>query len=696
MEYMDGITLREWIRKKAEQSDGYRKLGLKEAIDLAAQIAEGLEKAHEKGIIHRDVKSENIMVTSDGRAKIMDFGLAKLKGVSKLTKTGSTVGTIAYMSPEQVEGIETDHRTDIFSFGVVIYEMLTGHLPFRAEHETAMMYEIINVEPKSLIDQHKGIEPELNRIVMKCLEKDREERYQSMREVAVDLKRYKRDSEGRRIERKSDASEAAQLSAPPSSGERSKTKWLKIGLAGLGAILLIGLGIYLFTSKPTSIDSIAVLPFVNVGADPNTEYLSDGITRALIDNLAELSNLKVKSQSTVFRYKGKEKDPLEIGKELSVHAVLTGSIELRDQSLIVSVELSDVKEGNHIWGHSYKKTFSDIYLIQEQISKDVSENLRVTMSSVEEQKLAKRSAGNSEAYQLYLKGVYFRFVETDESLDKAASYYQQALEKDPNHVLSYAGLAEAFFLKEFSSIHPDQQKATAAAEKAYALDSTLAETNISLGLIREYHNWNWREAERLLKRAIEINPNHWNAHRELGQLYLRMRRLTEAENELLQSLQLEPRSVHPYVWLGETYWAMGLHLKALDQYKKAAEIDSNFVSDSIGWEYLELGSYEDARKEFEKWKSPFIVCYYAAIGKKEKALAELQKQQQTMKEPNKSSYLSVVYSYLGEKDKTLGCLENIFLINPMLLDGINYYPFYRNLRQEPRFIRLLNKIGLVQ
>ena len=181
MEYMDGVTLREWIRKKAEQSEGYRKSGMKEAIDLATQIAEGLEKAHEKGIIHRDVKSENIMMISDGRAKIMDFGLAKLKGVSKLTKTGSTVGTIAYMSPEQVEGIETDHRTDIFSFGVVIYEMLTGHLPFRAEHETAMMYEIINVEPKSLIDQHKGIDSELDRIVMKCLEKDREERYQSMR-----------------------------------------------------------------------------------------------------------------------------------------------------------------------------------------------------------------------------------------------------------------------------------------------------------------------------------------------------------------------------------------------------------------------------------------------------------------------------------------------------------------------------------
>src|SRR6266850_7545892 len=220
MEYLDGVTLREWISRKSRESGGYRKLGMKEALDIATQIAEGLEKAHEKGIVHRDIKSENIMVTTDGRAKIMDFGLAKLRGSSKLTKTGSTVGTIAYMSPEQVEGLETDHRTDIFSFGVVLYEVLSGKLPFQAEHETAVMYEIINVDPKPISEIRQGVDQELDRIVMKCLEKDREVRYQSMRDVSVDLKRYRRDSAGKRIERPSSRTEQIAESRPTESKPR--------------------------------------------------------------------------------------------------------------------------------------------------------------------------------------------------------------------------------------------------------------------------------------------------------------------------------------------------------------------------------------------------------------------------------------------------------------------------------------------
>jgi eukaryotic-like serine/threonine-protein kinase len=709
MEYMDGVTLREWIRKKAEQSEGYRKLGMKEAIDLAAQIAEGLEKAHEKGIIHRDVKSENIMVTSDGRAKIMDFGLAKLKGVSKLTKTGSTVGTIAYMSPEQVEGIETDHRTDIFSFGVVIYEMLTGHLPFRAEHETAMMYEIINVEPQSLIDQHKGIDPELNRIVMKCLEKDREERYQSMREVAVDLKRYKRDSEGRRIERKSDARELSSTSEPISSGEPSKTRWSKIGLASFGAIVLICLGIYLFLPKAVSINSIAVLPFSDITADPGSEYLCDGFTESLINSLSILPGVKLMSRSSVFRFKGKDIDPQKAGKDLGVGAVLTGRLTQHGDALMISVEPVDVKDNSHIWGNQYQRKLSDILAIQSDISQEISNKLKITLTGDQQRALVEHPTENADAYKLYLQGLFYWNKRTKEGFEKAIEYYQQAISKDPSYALAYAGLANVYALQGSYFLIPTKEsieKARAMALKALQFNERLAEAHAALASLYENYEWKWEDADREYKRAIDLNPNYATAHQWYGEFLCAMRRFDEGNAQHQRAIEIDPLSPVTFLSAGFDLVVQKRYDEARNMVIKSLEIDPTFPRGIAFRGQLSFltGKPQEALKDLRAVvalsdSSDEYVAYLGnvlgLIGNRAEATTLLRtllkRQQSRYVDP---SLTAIVYIGLGEKDHAFQWLEKAYEVHSNQVEYLLIDPLYDPIRNDPRFSKLVKKIGL--
>ena len=337
---------------------------------------------------------------------------------------------------------------------------------------------------------------------------------------------------------------------------------------------------------------------------------------------------------------------------------------------------------------------SDIYLIQEEISKDVTENLKIRVSGVEERKLTRRYTENAEAYQDYLKGLHFRFIETRESLEKAVSYFQQAIEKEPNHALAYAGLAEAYFLQEWSVPYPDIHKASAAAEKAFELDPTTPEANITLGIIRECHDFDWAGAEQSFRRAIELNPNHWNAHRELGLLLWRTGRLEAAEKEALRSIELQPLSTLTYSLLGSIYSSMGKHQMAVDQFEKAAEIDSGYGAEYLGVEYLALGRYEQARAEFMRVKSPYIACYYAAVDKKGDALKEIQTTRYQLKEPGRSSYLADLYSCIGDKEQAMDQLENLIRINPNNFINLRVLPFISNIQSEPRFIALLKRAGL--
>jgi len=687
MEYVDGVTL----RKKFES----KPLTVNEAITYAIQIGEALKEAHSQGIVHRDIKSDNIMINSKNQVKVMDFGLAKLKGSLKLTKTSSTVGTLAYMAPEQIQGGEVDARSDIFSFGIVLYEMLTGQLPFKGEHEAAMMYSIVNEDPESLQKYLPDAPGELQHVLNQALEKNPEERYQSIGEMVRELRRIqKHTTKVHHTMTPAKTPEAGTVNDFHLPGKKAPRRsiLLSIGIPAVVVSCVVLYFLFLVPRKP--IDSLAVLPFVNVGGDPNTEYLSYGIARTLTDNLSQLASLKVKSQLAVSRYKKKDQDPLEIGKELNVYAILTGSVELRDQSIIVTVELSDVNEGNQLWGHTYKKSLSDIYLIQEEISKDVTENLKIRVSGVEERKLTRRYTENAEAYQDYLKGLHFRFIETRESLEKAVSYFQQAIEKEPNHALAYAGLAEAYFLQEWSVPYPDIHKASAAAEKAFELDPTTPEANITLGIIRECHDFDWAGAEQSFRRAIELNPNHWNAHRELGLLLWRTGRLEAAEKEALRSIELQPLSTLTYSLLGSIYSSMGKHQMAVDQFEKAAEIDSGYGAEYLGVEYLALGRYEQARAEFMRVKSPYIACYYAAVDKKGDALKEIQTTRYQLKEPGRSSYLADLYSCIGDKEQAMDQLENLIRINPNNFINLRVLPFISNIQSEPRFIALLKRAGL--
>ncbi len=711
MEYVEGVTIREWIRKKSEQSEGYRKLGLKEIIDIATQIAEGLEKAHEKGIVHRDIKSENIMVTGDGLAKIMDFGLAKLRGTSKLTKTGSTVGTIAYMSPEQVEGIETDHRTDIFSFGVLLYEMLSGRLPFRAEHETAMMYEIINVEPPSLLDTRQGIESDLNRIVMKCLEKDRDIRYQSMKDVTVDLKRYKRDSAGKSIERKVGGPSQPSGVIPEGPPKKPVSRRLTVGAGILFSLIIIGAAIYFLIPKREQINSLAVLPFVNTGADPNVEYLCDGFTENLINTLSRLPGIKIMSRSSVFRFKGKDIDPQAAARELGVSAVLAGRITQRGDEIFISAELINARDNSHIWGDQYGRRLTDIIALQSQITQEISDQLRVTLTGDQRQQLTKHATDNPEAYQFYLKGRFYWNRRDREGFNKAIEYFNQAIERDPSYALAYSGLADVYaVMGVYFILTPKEtaEKTRTAARKALALDQSLAEPHAALASIYDNYDRDWASAEEEYRRAIELNPNYATGHQWYGEFLSAMGRFEEGLTEIQKSQALDPLAPIHYASLGNALFPMHRYEEVILQQRKALEIEPGFplAHALLSHAYFLTGKNEEALHEIEQAvalsdSSIEYVSLYGYFcgrtGRKHEAEQILKNILQLQQRQYVSPYLvGGIYIGLGERDSAFVWLSRAIDSHDYAMEYLKVDPVVDPIRDDPRFAELMRKEGLPQ
>jgi len=680
MEYVDGITLREWVARKYGEPESYRKNVTLEALQLGIQIAGGLAAAHEKGIVHRDVKAENIMVTSDARAKIMDFGLAKLRGLSKLTRTGSTVGTFAYMSPEQIEGVEVDHRTDIFSFGVVLYEMLAGQIPFRAEHEAALMYEIMNVEAPSLAGLRKGVDVELDRVVMKCLEKNRDERYQSMREVAVDLKRCKRSIEEKRVGQQSGHLERKASRAFQPVPKRGR-----------------------------AINSLAVLPFVNVTTDPETEYLSDGVTESLINSLSQLPKLRVTARATAFRYKGREVDPESVGMELNVHALLTGRVHQRGSTLNIQAELVSVIDGSQIWGEQYNRTFSDIFAVQEEIARQISEKLQLKLTGEEKKKLTKRHTASTEAYQLYLKGRYFWNKRTSEAFTKGIEYFEQALKQDPNYALAYAGIADSYNLLAAYGLLPPENaypKAKVAASQALAIDDALAEAHISLASIKASYDRDWLGAEREFKRAIDLNPNYATGHHLYGIGYLSiMGRHDEAIVHLKRAQELDPLSLSINRSLGDALYHARRYDEAIQQYQKTLEIDPSFFPThfSLGRAFEQKGMHDKALAEYETLTSlsrdslgiAALGVIYAVMGKRDEAMKMIDELVAASEREYLSPHLvAQVYAALGDKERALDWLEKAYREHSAGLVSLKVDPVWDPVSDEPRFVSLLEKTGL--
>jgi serine/threonine-protein kinase len=511
-EFIDGDTLRQRI------STGIK---LVDILEISIQVGSALAAAHAVGIIHRDLKPENVMIRRDGFVKLLDFGLAKLaQPVDSVTDTeaptkamvntaaGTVMGTANYMSPEQAKGINVDTRTDVWSAGAVLYEMITGHLPFAGETPTETISLILQKDPAPLTRYTNEVPAELERIVTKALTKDREERYQTAKDMALDLRNLKRKLEvDAEIERtvppeirthrstsskvaataNASASTMPQFGGPNSSAEyifNSIKQHRRGAVLVLAAVVLLGAGItYLYSArtKRTAIDSIAILPLANTAADPNAEWLSDGITESIINNLSQLPNLTVIARSSVFRYKGRDIDPQAAARDLKVRAALTGRVVQRGDNLSISVELVDVSNNRQIWGQQYNRKMSDLLAMQSEISREISEELRLRLTGEERNRVTKQYTANAEAYQLYLKGRYHWNKRTLEELKRSVEYFNQAIEKDPNYALAYAGIADCYGVPQIGLSPPEAMpKAKAAAMKALSIDDSLAEAHTSL------------------------------------------------------------------------------------------------------------------------------------------------------------------------------------------------------------------------
>ena len=740
-EFIEGETLRQHLTAGA--------MGLSLALDVAIQVAAALVEAHDAGIIHRDIKPENIMIRRGAMVKVLDFGLAKLaekrltvetQALTKVfvdTEPGMVMGTVKYMSPEQARGVEVDARTDIWSLGCVLYEMVMGRAPFVGETQTDVLSLILQKSPPSLAGSEAGAPEELERIVMKSLAKDREERYQTIKDLLIDLRRLRKrldldaelersgqpDGSGTaggggptalRLSRQTDAVASAH---PTSSAEYliSEARRNKRGVLLIAAALAIAAVAFYFYSNRTvqTIHSLAVLPLVNVGGDPEREYLSDGIAESLINDLSQIPNLKVMSLNSVVRYKGSGSDAQTVGRELGVEAVLTGKITQRGDSLSVSVELVRARDNTHIWGEQYNRKLSDLLAVQGEISREVLENLRVRLTGEQEKNATRRYTDNTEAYQLYLKGRFHWNKRTLDGLWKGLDHFQKAIELDANYALAYSGVADSYFALSIGGpfvpssrgrLAPGEArvKGLAAARRAVELDPNLAEAHSSLGQGLEWFEWDYAGAEREYKRALELNPDYATAHHRYGTFLGSTGRFDEGIAELKRALQLDPASLPINADVGFVYYIARRYDQAIEQLQKAVELDPEWprAHSLLANCYTQKGMYDEALRELEKMQLPgrgaAFAHLFVLMGRRDEALKVLAEMEERSKQTGNVPYLGfvTVYTALGDKQQAFEYLERAFAERNPGLRTIKTSPVYDNLRSDPRFTDLLKRIGL--
>jgi serine/threonine protein kinase/tetratricopeptide (TPR) repeat protein len=589
MEYVEGGTL-------AVRLEG-RSLPVPRILDVGIQVADALDEAHSKGIVHRDIKPANLMVTERGQVKVLDFGLAKLTRPSRdseaetlaRTEEGVVVGTIQYMSPEQALGREVDARSDIFSLGVVLYELATGRPPFLAPSPTETIDRIAHSQPEAVGRLSYEAPEELERIIRKCLEKAPESRYQSARELLVDLKNLKRDSD------------SGTVLTPRATGRR--ISWIYAALV-IVLIVFAVVGFYIFTGDARSIESLAVLPFENVGADPDTDYLSDGITETIISNLSQLPDVRVISRNSAFHYKGQAIDARDVGRELDVDAIVLGRIVERGDGLTISTELVDARDNSQIWGARYTRELSDIFAVQDEIAGAISQTLRLRLSGEDVARMTKRHTEDAEAYQAYLKGRFYWYKRTDEGYSKATQHFEEAIEKDPTYALAYSGLADAYSMLGLYFLPPGEAfpKARAAATKALEIDDTLAEAHVSLAYTSTYYYWDFTEAEKEFQRAIDLNPVCALAHHWYADYLSVLGRHDEAIAESRRALKLDPLSLVINDVTGIRLFMAGFDNEAMEQLQRTLEMDPEFPLTHwhISLLYLEKGLYDEAISHLRK------------------------------------------------------------------------------------------------
>jgi serine/threonine protein kinase/Tfp pilus assembly protein PilF len=657
MECVEGESL------KARIKSGPMELG--EAVQIAVEVADGLQDAHSKAIIHRDIKSANIMLTAAGRVKVMDFGLAKSSGRTQLTRSGTTVGTVAYMSPEQGRGDTVDHRTDIWSLGIVLYEMLTGELPFQADYEQATIYRIVNEDPPSIRSRRSDVPNELERIIEKALKKEVRERYQSAEDLKKDLESI--IAPGR----------------PEITGRRAPT----------------------LESKP----SIAVLPFRDMSSQRDQEYFCEGIAEELINALVKLEGLRVAARTSAFQFKDRESNIKTIGEQLEVKTVLEGSIRKAGNRLRITAQLINVEDGFHIWSEKYDRELDDIFAIQDEISLAIVDNLKVRLLGEERSALVKRHTVDQEAHNMYLKGLYFWNRRLEGGMKSAMEHFHRAMEKDPDYALAHVGVADTYNLTGFFGYSPPSAtfpRAKAAAQRALEIDNSLGEAHASLGWVAMCFDWDWSAAERGFKRAIELNPAYGTAHEWYAVYLFAMGRFEESIREALHARELDPLSLMINTVVGIAYLFAHRYDESFEHFNKALEMDPNFLlaNSYIVLPLAETGRYDEAI-DIMRRVAPLAVEHaytlgqfggvYALAGQRDEALRILDQLDELARE----RYVSPVHRVkslvgLGETDEMIDCMEEaIKERNPEVIFS-KTDPFFDRLHSNQRYQSLLKKIGL--
>ena len=743
-EFIKGETLRDRLSGST--------MTLRETLDVTIQVAAALSAAHNAGIVHRDIKPENIMIRDDGIAKVLDFGLVKLtekrKEVSDSrdetrvkTDPGMVMGTAAYMSPEQARGKETDARTDVWSLGVVLYEMLAGGTPFAGETANDSIAAILTKDAATLSPE---IPHELQKFVRRALQKNPDNRYQTIRDFLLDVQDLKRELEvSEEIERShvpgisrstnvgitqsggenvtamhpGTISTQNSLTQQPSSAEYvvSEIKQHKRGFLGVLGVLLavfIGAGAYFywFASPATAaITSVAVLPFVNASGDPEQEYMSDGISEAVINSLSELKDLKVIARSSTFQYKGKEIDLDEVAKKLGVEAVVTGRVVKRGDQLQISAELVKVSDKSQLWGETFNRKASDASGLEAEISKQIAERLKQRLTNAEQQQLARGANISPQAHDLYLRGL-FTYTKAGgdrkENSQKAIDLFNQAIAIEPNYALAYAGLARVhIFLLSNGLLEPKvgMPKVEEALKKALELDDSLPETYVELGKFKTV-NWNWAEADRAFKRALEMNPNSAKAHAAYGSLMNVLGRHDESIAHIQKAVELDPAVLAQRGSLALSMYFARRYDESIDLMRKTLELDPQASASHsfLGYAYAAKGQYEQAIAEFKAAMGIDGVntsdqCYMAAAlaraGRRDEALAILRELENS-KEYVSPTELAVLYIGLGEKEKAFVQLERAFAARDLQMQFLGADPSFDDLRSDPRFADLLRRLGL--
>src|SRR3989441_3546725 len=745
MEFIEGRTLRDYLHDRKTED-------LPRVLRHLQHVAEGLAKAHAAGIVHRDLKPDNVMITRDGHAKILDFGLAKLIEPQQSSSTsgeaseqatailqqhstpGVVLGTVGYMSPEQAQGKtkELDHRSDIFSFGCILYEAVTKQKAFTGKDAIDTLNKIIREPAAPITDFRTDAPDHLQRIVRRCLAKDPEDRYQTIKDVAIELRELRRELVGSAgidttvppssvrstlgaAGSAAPVSSDATSSRPPSSAEYivSGIKQHKFGVAvalivlALGAV---GLGLYMHArNTEVAIESIAVLPFQNRSTEPDSEYLSDGLAESLIYRLSQLPNLKVSPTSLVFRYKGQEIDPIKVGKDLGVSAVLSGRITQRGDNLTISAELVDVRYNKLLWGEQYDRKTSELLATQREIAREIVDTLKLKVSG-QERGLAKHYTESNEAYQLYLKGRFYWNKRTEDGMQKSLEYFQQAIERDPNFALAYSGLADTYDLlaapDAIGGMPPNEAmpKAKAAALKALEIDDTLAEAHVSLAHVNYYYDRNWAAAEREYKRALELNPNYPTAHQWYAVYLMSAGRFAEALAQTRRAQELDPFSLPINMTPGWVLLNARQYDQSIEQLRKTLEMDPHFIltHHRLGLVYEQKGKYDEAIAEFREVINlsagkplgiTALAHAYALAGKRAEAQKTLVESQEISKQRYVSSAaIALTYAALGDKDQAFTWLEKADKERDGTLARLKVDPRFDSLRSDPRFADLERRI----